>query len=48
MQGQILDYSAQTNEGIISGEDGSRYTFAGSAWNDSTPPARGMRVDFEV
>ena len=48
MQGQILDYSIQTNEGVISGEDGSRYTFAGSAWNDSTPPARGMRVDFEV
>ncbi len=48
MQGQILDYSIQTNEGVISGEDGSRYTFAGSAWSDSTPPTRGMRVDFEV
>ena len=48
MQGQILDYSIQTNEGVISGEDGSRYTFAGSEWNDGTPPTRGMRVDFEV
>ena len=30
MQGQILDYSIQTNEGVISGEDGRRYTFARS------------------
>ena len=48
MQGQILDYSIQTSEGVISGEDGRRYTFAGSGWSDSTPPTRGMRVDFEV
>ena len=48
MQGQVLDYSVQTNEGIITGSDGNRYTFAGAEWNESSPPARGMRVDFEA
>ena len=48
MQGQILDYSVQTNAGVITGEDGNRYTFAGSDWKESALPARGMRVDFEV
>ena len=48
MQGQILDYSVQTNAGVIAGDDGNRYTFAGSDWQESAVPARGMRVDFEV
>lgn len=48
MQGQILNYSVQTNEGVISSDDGNRYTFAGSEWREANPPARGMRVDFEV
>ena len=48
MQGQILDYSVQTNAGVIAGDDGNRYTFAGSDWKESALPARGMRVDFEV
>lgn len=48
MQGQILDYSVQSNAGVITGEDGNRYTFAGSEWRETAPPARGMRVDFEV
>ncbi len=48
MKGQVLDYSVQENSGVISGPDGSRYTFAGSEWKDSVPPARGMSVDFDV
>ena len=48
MQGQILEYSVQTNAGVITGDDGNRYTFAGSEWKESALPARGMRVDFEV
>ena len=47
MKGQILDYSVQTNTGVISGEDGTRYTFSGSEWNGDTPPTRGIRVDFD-
>ncbi len=48
MKGQILDFTVQTNSGVISGEDGARYAFAGAEWNGDTPPARGMRVDFDV
>ncbi len=48
MQGQVLDYSVQANEGVISGDDGIRYTFAGSEWREDVIPARGMRVDFAV
>ena len=40
MQGQVLDYSIQTNEGIISGVDGSRYTFSGSEWREAVTPSR--------
>ncbi len=46
MKGQVLDYSVQSNTGVITGADGSRYTFAGSEWNGATPPARGVAVDF--
>ena len=48
MQGQILNYSVQTNAGVITGDDGNRYTFAGSEWKENALPAHGMRVDFEV
>ena len=48
MTGQVLDYSFQTNSGIISGDDGNRYTFTGSDWNETANPSRGMRVDFEA
>lgn len=46
MKGQVLDYAVQTNSGLISGEDGKRYTFNGSDWNMDTVPVRGMTVDF--
>lgn len=48
MKGQILDYSVQTNSGVISDGDGGRYTFAGSEWKGDAPPTRGMSVDFDV
>jgi len=48
MKGEVLDYSIQENSGVISGEDGSRYTFAGSEWREEIPPTRGMSVDFDV
>ena len=47
MLGRVLDYSDNTGEGIITGEDGVRYTFAAAEWKDSnSEPARGKRVDF--
>ncbi|OTG65681.1 hypothetical protein B9T25_11245 [Acinetobacter sp. ANC 4470] len=48
MKGQILDFSIQTNTGIISGEDQNRYNFIGAEWRGQRPPARGDRVDFDV
>ena len=48
MTGQILDYSTQTNSGIISGDDGNRYTFSGADWKEPSTPQRGMRVDFDA
>jgi len=48
MKGQILDFSIQTNAGVISGEDGKRYEFTGADWRESTPPQRGMSIDFEA
>ena len=48
MNGQVLDYSAQTNSGLITGDDGNRYNFVGTEWKDQAIPNRGMRVDFEA
>ena len=48
MKGQVLDFSIQTNSGVISGDDGKRYSFTGAEWRESTPPARGARVDFDA
>lgn len=47
MQGRILEYSVQTNTGVISGNDGGRYYFNGSEWKGNAVPTRGMVVDFE-
>ena len=48
MEGKVLDYSVQNNSGVISGADGSRYTFVGSEWKDDKTPSRGMAVDFDA
>lgn len=47
MKGQILTYDPLKAEGIISGEDGNRYAFAGSDWRATAQQLRsGARVDF--
>ncbi|RYY79030.1 MAG: TM2 domain-containing protein [Moraxellaceae bacterium] len=48
MKGQVLDFSVQTNNGIISGNDNQRYHFNGAEWRDQRLPARGISVDFDV
>lgn len=48
MKGQVLDFSVQTNSGIISGNDNQRYQFNGAQWHDQRLPARGIPVDFDV
>ena len=48
VKGQVLNYSVQTNSGIISGDDGNRYTFNGPEWREGRVPVRGMYVDFKA
>lgn len=48
MKGTILDFSVQSNAGVISGDDQNRYQFNGAEWRENNPPTRGARVDFDV
>lgn len=48
MKGILIDFSIQTNGGLISGDDGNRYTFIGAEWRENVVPIRGMRVDFDT
>ena len=47
MQGQILSVAVTSNQGLILGDDGRRYTFTPRNWRDSSVKAMtGMRVEF--
>lgn len=48
MKGIILNFSIQTNSGIISGEDSQRYSFVGNEWKERSAPERGLKVDFDI
>ena len=48
MKGTLLEFNTHLNEGIISGEDGRRYSFFDSEWKDHIAPVRGQHVDFAV
>ena len=48
MKGDVLDFSIQTGSGLISAEDGKRYSFAGAEWKGAKPPVFGMKVDFGI
>ena len=48
MKGRVLNYSLQENTGLISGDDGNRYTFEGGEWREQALPIQGSFVDFQV
>ena len=48
MKGLVLNYSTDSGSGVISGDDGQRYSFRESDWDDSRNPENGLRVDFEA
>lgn len=49
MQGNILVFHPETNTGLISGHDGTRYQFARTNWTSTkVEPTEGMMVDFDV
>ena len=47
MKGKVLDFSLAQSEGVISCDDGNRYTFQGFEWKSQSHPVAGARVDFE-
>ena len=48
MRGQVLGVDMRTGDGIVTGEDGRRYSFRPADWADRGEPAVGMWVDFET
>ena len=48
MRGQVLGVDTRTGDGIVSGEDGRRYSFTPRDWAHRGEPAIGMQVDFET
>ena len=46
MRGEILSYDAVSGEGLISGDDLTRYRFARSDVSGAQPPVPGLRIDF--
>lgn len=48
MQGNILTYSEESDEGIITGPGGSRYKFGKADWKENCPVISRVNVDFVV
>ena len=48
MRGQVLGVDTRTGDGIVTGEDGRRYSFKPEDWAARGEPAIGMEVDFET
>ncbi|HYW16456.1 MAG TPA: TM2 domain-containing protein [Allosphingosinicella sp.] len=48
MRGQVLGVDTRTGDGIVTGEDGRRYSFKPLDWAAKGEPAIGMKVDFET
>ena len=48
MKGRVLGFSAETGVGVISAEDGRRYSFTTADWQTGRPVDAGIRVDFEA
>jgi TM2 domain-containing membrane protein YozV len=48
MKGKILEFNIQTNNGIILGNDGKRYSFNGANWKSNQSPSINQEVDFTI
>ena len=48
MIGRILEYNKKMQEGVISGEDGNRYTFNSDDWKNALNPYKNQKVDFLI
>lgn len=46
-KGKVLDFNLAQAQGLISGDDGIRYSFSGAEWrSQGTLPTTGIRVEF--
>ena len=48
MRGQVLGVDTRTGVGMITGDDGRRYSFTPDDWAHSGEPSVGMYVDFDA
>lgn len=48
MRGQVLGVDKRRGHGVVTGDDGARYTFTPEDWAHRGEPAIGMVVDFET
>ena len=48
MKGKVLGFSIQKGGGLILGDDGQRYLFVASEWQEQSLPLRDVVVDFEA
>ena len=48
MKGKVLDFSIPKGGGLILGDDGQRYLFVASEWQEQSLPLRDVVVDFEA
>ena len=48
MRGQVLGVDTRTGDGIVTGDDGRRYSFRPADWAHKGEPAIGMYVDFDI
>ncbi|MEO7177288.1 MAG: TM2 domain-containing protein [Allosphingosinicella sp.] len=48
MRGQVLGVDTRSGDGIVTGDDGRRYSFKPLDWAARGEPAVGMEVDFET
>jgi len=49
MQGKVLEFNLQSGEGVIAGDDSTRYSFVRTEWKSTEiHPMANVMVDFEV
>jgi hypothetical protein len=48
MRGIVLSYDRKQKKGLISGDDGIRYTFLIDDFETHKLPQKGLKIDFEI
>ena len=48
MKGSILEFNTESRKGVISGDDGKRYSLEIADWKGSALPGLGKKVDFSA